>query len=130
MNDNTYSEKLKKIRQELKMSIEDLSKIIDIPARTIGGYERNERNCSIEILAQMCKKLNVNANWFLTGNGEMFNTKQPSVPDSELEQKVVEVMKKYGVIEKWVLRFLQKVYMLYLFRMFLSVRLIPILKDS
>ena len=67
-----YIENLKKIRKELGLSVEQLAIKIDIPSRTIGGYERNERKMSLEIVTQLCKKLNVNANWFVTGQGEMF----------------------------------------------------------
>lgn len=97
-----YQERIKEIRTKLNLSVAKLADKIGIPARTITGYERGERTPSIEFLANLSTILNVNANWFITGNGEMFNKKEPSVDNEELEQKVVEVMKKYGVIEKWV----------------------------
>ena len=95
-----YLERIKEIRTKLNLSVAKLADKIGIPARTITGYERGERTPSIEFLANLSTILNVNANWFITGNGEMFNKKEPSVDNEELEQKVVEVMKKYGVIEK------------------------------
>lgn len=95
-----YQERIKEIRTKLNLSVAKLADKIGIPARTITGYERGERTPSIEFLANLSTILNVNANWFITGNGEMFNKKEPSVDNEELEQKVVEVMKKYGVIEK------------------------------
>lgn len=97
-----YQERIKEIRTKLNLSVAKLADKIGIPARTITGYERGERTPSIEFLANLSTILNVNANWFITGNGEMFNKKEPSVDNEELEQKVVEVMKKYGVIKKWV----------------------------
>lgn len=97
-----YQERIKEIRTKLNLSVAKLADKIGIPARTITGYERGERTPSIEFLANLSTIVNVNANWFITGNGEMFNKKEPSVDNEELEQKVVEVMKKYGVIEKWV----------------------------
>lgn len=95
-----YQERIKEIRTKLNLSVAKLADKIGIPARTITGYERGERTPSIEFLANLSTILNVNANWFITGNGEMFNKKEPSVDNEELEQKVVEVMKKYGVIKK------------------------------
>jgi transcriptional regulator with XRE-family HTH domain len=95
-----YQERIKEIRTKLNLSVAKLADKIGIPARTITGYERGERTPSIEFLANLSTIVNVNANWFITGNGEMFNKKEPSVDNEELEQKVVEVMKKYGVIEK------------------------------
>lgn len=95
-----FQERIKEIRAELGLSVAKLADKIEIPARTITGYERGERTPSIEFLANLSTILNVNANWFVSGNGDMFNNKQPSVNNDELEQKVVEVMKKYGIIEK------------------------------
>nr|DAI41207.1 MAG TPA: helix-turn-helix domain protein [Caudoviricetes sp.] len=95
-----YQERIKEIRTKLNLSVAKLADKIGIPARTITGYERGERTPSIEFLANLSTILNVNANWFITGNGEMFNKKEPFVDNEELEQKVVEVMKKYGVIKK------------------------------
>ena len=78
------------------MSISKLSKIIGIPERTISSYERGERTPSVDFLAQLCIFLNINANWFLTGKGEMFNEQQASDTKDGFEQNVVEVLKKYG----------------------------------
>ena len=93
-----YQERIKQIRQELELSVAKLSKKIGIPERTITSYERNERVPSLEFLATLCRTFDINANWFLTGEGEMF--RQKPFEQDELEQKVVEVMKKYGVIQK------------------------------
>lgn len=69
-----YSSNLKRIRESKNLSIAKLSEIIGIPARTLTAYERSERTPSIELVSQLCKKMSVNINWFLTGNGEMYIT--------------------------------------------------------
>lgn len=95
-----YQERIKKIRSNLKLSVAKMAEKMKIPSRTFVSYESDGRTPSLEFLAQLCKNFNVNANWFITGDGMMFNEQQPSASDDELEQKVVEVMKKYGIIEK------------------------------
>lgn len=70
-----YSENLKKIRNAKNLSVEKLSKIIDVPASTLWGYEGNKRIPSIDLPIQLNRKLDVNANWFLTGDGMMFLNK-------------------------------------------------------
>lgn len=95
-----YAENLKKIRKELGLSVAKFADKLEIPARTLTTYERKERTPSWKMFAQLYVKININLNWFVSGVGEMFNAKQPSASNEELEQKVVEVMKKYGVIEK------------------------------
>lgn len=94
-----YSENLKNIRKHFKYTLDEMAKILEIPARTLGGYERKERNCSIELVTQLCNKLNINANWFCTGKGEMFNAPKFEDVQDEFEKKVVEIMKKQGVIK-------------------------------
>lgn len=78
-----YAENLKKVRISLGMSVNELAETINVPARTIGGYERNERTPSIELATQLCNNLNVNANWFVTGKGEMF-IKKSATPGSRI----------------------------------------------
>lgn len=71
-----YSNRIKEIRKKLNLSVAKMAEKIKIPTRTITGYERNERTPSVEFVAQCCTILNINANWFLTGKGEMFLTEQ------------------------------------------------------
>ena len=80
-----YSNNLKQIRNKLNISVKDLSNIIGIPERTICSYERKERLCSTEIITLLSKKMHVNANWFVTGNGEMFLTKVSTIGDRILK---------------------------------------------
>jgi len=87
-----YAENLKKVRMSLGLSVNELAENIKIPARTIGGYERNERAVSLELVAQLSKIYNVNANWFVTGEGEMFNKKEPVGLKDEIKQAVREMI--------------------------------------
>ena len=85
---NEYSEKVKQIRLKLNLSVAKMADKIGIPQRTITGYERAERMPSIEFLAQCCKILNINANWFITGQGDMFNNTQQFNLSSTLAVKL------------------------------------------
>lgn len=68
-----FTQNLKKIRQELGLSIAKFAEKIDIPARTLTTYERAERTPSLKLFTQLCTNANVNINWLVSGNGEMFN---------------------------------------------------------
>lgn len=96
-----YSEKIKEIRSKLNLSVAKMSEKIDIPQRTITGYERGERSPSIEFLAQICKILNVNINWFLTNEGEMFKKDVPQFEQvkGELLGEVRQMLKDEGLIK-------------------------------
>ena len=69
-------------------------------ANTLTGYEHEQRTPSWQLFTRLYRKGNVNLNWFVSGEGEMFNNQQPPATNNELEQEVVRVMKKYGLIEK------------------------------
>ena len=44
---------------------------MSIPKRTIGSYERGENPPNEKFILGLVEKLNIDANWFLTGNGSM-----------------------------------------------------------
>lgn len=94
-----YQERIKQFRSELNLSVAKLADKINIPARTITGYERGERTPSIEFVTQCCTILNLNANWFLTGQGSMFNAPQFGVVENELRDEVLKILRDEGVIK-------------------------------
>lgn len=97
-----YAENLKKLRKQLNISVEKLAKSIDIPASTLWGYESKKRTPSIDLPIRLYRIYNVNTNWFLTGEGEMFNS--PSQPinstNSDLRSEVLKILKEEGVIKQ------------------------------
>lgn len=73
INSVLYAQNLKAIRTALGISsVDKLAQKIGITARSLGEYERGGRLPSIELVTRLCTRLNINANWFVTGNGEMF----------------------------------------------------------
>ena len=95
-----YKQRIKEIRTKLNLSVAKMAKEMKIPVRTFASYENEGRTPSLEFVAQLCRTFNVDANWFIFGVGKMFIENKPSLADDELEAKVVEFMKKYGVMEK------------------------------
>lgn len=67
------AENLKKVRQELGLSVAKFADKLEMSASTLTGYERSERTPSLQLFTQLYKKLNVNLNWLVSGEGEMFN---------------------------------------------------------
>ena len=97
-----YAENLKKLRKVLNLSVENLSKEIDIPASTIWGYESKKRTPSIDLPIQLYRKYNINLNWFLMGEGEMFNKEYSKTNNSrfEIEQIVLQILQQKGIISE------------------------------
>ena len=94
-----YAENLKKIRKKLQLSIAKFAEKLEMSASTLTAYERNERTPSWQLFTQLYKKLNVNLNWFVSGEGEMFNAPKYEDVKDEFEARVIKIMKKQGFIK-------------------------------
>lgn len=98
----TYSDKIKEIRKVSGLSVPKLAEKINIPARTIVSYETG-RTPSLDFLTQLCNEMNVNANWFISGKGEMFINEQNKIDlnkidKTEFKKMFMECMKETGFI--------------------------------
>ncbi len=95
-----YAENLKKIRKNLNLSVDKFAQMLDIPSSTIWGYEGKKRVPSIELSIQLYKTFNVNLNWFVSGEGEMFNgASSLPVAKETLRKEVIEILKEEGVLK-------------------------------
>lgn len=93
-----YAERLKEVRKQLRLTIDEMAEKLEIKSRALGSYERQERTPSIELGTQLCKKLNVNLNWFCTGEGDMF-IEPPTKTDAMLI-KIIEDLINKKFVEK------------------------------
>jgi len=65
-------QRLKQIRSEKSITVEQLALLIGIPGRTIASYERGEHVPSASYLALLNEHLQVNLNYLLSGKGSLF----------------------------------------------------------
>ena len=96
----TQGDRLKQIRQTLRLSQEEFGKELNVSKQYVSNLESNRNFLNNEKLIHLLIDFDVNINFLLGGVGNMFIQKPFEQVEDELEQKVVEVMKKYGVIEK------------------------------
>lgn len=82
----------------MHLSVAKLADLLEIPARTITGYERRERTPSWQLFTQLSTKANINLNWFVTGEGEMFNAPKFEDVQDEITAKVESILKAKGLI--------------------------------
>ncbi|WP_283166872.1 XRE family transcriptional regulator [Thermodesulfovibrio yellowstonii] len=75
--------RLKFLIDTLKISYKDFSKKTGIPYTSLQNYIYGSRQPTIENLQKICTQLNVNLNWLLTGEGEMFINKPVAQPVTE-----------------------------------------------
>lgn len=86
-----YRENLKKLRFELKLSAQKLADDLGIHKMTISNYENGKREPTYEVLEKLHNLYNVNLNWFVSGQGEMFNAAQNELPE-DIKQLVSDLV--------------------------------------
>lgn len=67
------NERLKLLRKTLKMTQIEFGERIGVAGNTVTNYENSMRNPSTAVITSICREFNVNENWLLNGEGEMFN---------------------------------------------------------
>ena len=81
-------QRIKLIRQELKLSQAKFAKALSISNGYIAGIEINRNKVNDRIIRLICYTFNVNDRWIRTGEGEMFN--ENGNPSTELAVSTFE----------------------------------------
>ncbi len=68
----TVAKRLKEFRTVKRLTALEVAKTLDIPARTVGSYERGEVLPGTKFYDLMIQKYDININWLITGIGKMF----------------------------------------------------------
>ena len=94
-----FGENLKKVRQELGLSVAKFAEKLEMSPSTLTGYEREERTPSWLLFTQLYKNADVNLNWFVSGKGEMFNAPEYNEVKTQLRSEVLKILKEEGLIQ-------------------------------
>ena len=94
-----YAENLKIIRKKLDISAAKLAKKLNVSQGSIMQYEHGIRTPNYNFMYQLNNILNINLNWFVTGEGEMFidSIKYSEQSQQKLEQTIIKLLKKNGI---------------------------------
>jgi transcriptional regulator with XRE-family HTH domain len=68
----SLGKRLKQIRESLKLSQQQFAEKLSIKSQSVYKVEKDLNGLSNETLINLIKNYNVNINWLLTGEGEMF----------------------------------------------------------
>lgn len=68
------SDKIKMIRQMENLTQTEFAKELGVSTATIASIENDSRDIPKTLIKKLVKEKNINANWLLTGEGEMFTT--------------------------------------------------------
>lgn len=92
-----FGKKLKEIRKHLSLTQDSMAELLKISTRTYASYERNENNPPYSMLVILCKKHNINLNWFIADSGEMFIPPKYEDVRSEILGEVEKMLKAKGL---------------------------------
>ena len=67
-----YSDNLRKIRKELDISAQKMADKLGVSQGSIAQYESGKREPNYNFISRLNEIYNVNLNWFVSGQGEMF----------------------------------------------------------
>lgn len=89
-----YRENLKQIRKELNLSAQKLADKIGSTQVSVSNYETGKYKPSYEFMEALHNVYNVNLNWFVSGQGEMFIKEQPADFKSTVKQAIQELIRE------------------------------------
>ena len=97
-----YAENLKKLRYELRMSAQALADVMGVSLITMQNYELGKREPKYAFMYQLLTRYNVNINWLMTGQGEMFigqdKATSGNIDVAEFKKLFKQCMKDEGFI--------------------------------
>jgi len=87
-------DRIKELRQKLNnLTQADFAKPIGIPLTAISKYETGQINPSFEVLSKIGRIYEVNLNWLIMGDGEIFMSK------NLFSQKIVKMLETIESLE-------------------------------
>ena len=72
MDTTTFSERLRQLAASMKVEYQVLARAGGVSKATFSNYVQGEKFPRMETIAKWIVKYNVNANWLIVGQGEMF----------------------------------------------------------
>lgn len=99
-NDRKIIERIIKIRKDANLSMSQFADKLNLSRSTISLAERGERAYTLRTRLDICEKFNVNYDWLLTGEGEMYKETAESVlwllqKEYELDELDIEIVQNY-----------------------------------
>ena len=82
------NERIKKLRISKKLSQKDFANSINLSQNHISSIEKGLRDMTIRSLEDVCRVYNVNKDWLLNGEGDMFVNvlDEFGIKDNEVEE--------------------------------------------
>lgn len=85
----TQGERVREVRNTLKLTLEKFGEKLGVTKVAISNIEKGNRNLTEQMAVSICREYNVNYDYLMNGEGEMFDT----LPQTILE----ELCKQYDL---------------------------------
>lgn len=82
----TQGERVKEIRTSLSLTLEKFGEKLGVGKTAISKIEKNERSLTDQMLKSICREYNVNYDYLMYGEGEMFSDLPKTVLDELCRQ--------------------------------------------
>lgn len=82
----TQGERTKEVRKTLKMTLEEFGSKVGVTKQTISRIENGVNNLTDQMAKSICREFNVNYDWLMYGEGEMFS----NVPQTILDELCIQ----------------------------------------
>ena len=98
---DTLGKRLKEIRTYKKLTQLDFGKLLGVTKQAVANVESSHSNPSINFLCKLIEILDVNVNWLITGNGNMFNNNEtcPNQNKTSFRDEVIKILKEEGLLK-------------------------------
>ena len=82
----TQGERVKEIRKSLSLTLEEFGEKVGVQRSAVSKIERGDRGLTDQMIKSICREFNVNYDYLMYGEGEMFSNLPQTVLDELCRQ--------------------------------------------
>jgi transcriptional regulator with XRE-family HTH domain len=110
INQMSPYERLRVAIESSGLTLKDYANQSGIAHKTLQNYATGTRKIGIEAMIKMCAQMNLNLNWLLTGEGEMYLRAGDSSNQPDTEKELCDVVGTLSAEQKAALLALGKMF--------------------
>ncbi len=108
----TQGERVNRLRTELNLTLEKFGERLGVTKTAISYVEKGNRNLTEQMIKAICREFNVNYDWLVYGEGEMFSELPKTILDElcrvydldEIDRKLIQEYIKMSKESRRVLK--------------------------
>lgn len=94
-------DRVKDVRKTLKLTLEEFGKKVGVTKQTVSRIENGINNLTDQMVKSICREFNVNYDWLMDGEGEMFSDLPQTVLDELCSQYELDDLDRF-IVELYV----------------------------